>query len=116
MKNTKMLLKNYEFRNVLNKGKYYSGKNIEAFIKNNNKLNNFLGLAISTKIGKAVTRNKIKRLLRENYRKLEPELKTGISIVFLWKKNADIKNATYSNIKDDMNYIFNKSNSKIKEI
>ena len=27
------LKKNYEFKNVLSKGKYYSGKNIEVFIK-----------------------------------------------------------------------------------
>lgn len=44
MKNTEKLKKNYEFRFVLRKGKYYSGKYIEAFaIKNNlniNKLRN----------------------------------------------------------------------------
>ena len=35
MKKTKMLKKNYEFKNVLSKGKYYSGKYIEAFIREN---------------------------------------------------------------------------------
>ena len=29
------LKKNYEFRKVLSKGKYFSGRNIEAFIKEN---------------------------------------------------------------------------------
>lgn len=33
MKKTEMLKKNYEFKYILNKGKYYSGENIEAFIK-----------------------------------------------------------------------------------
>ena len=33
MKKTKMLKKNYEFKYVLSKGKYFSGKYIEAFIK-----------------------------------------------------------------------------------
>ena len=112
MKKTKMLKKNYEFRNVLTKGKYYSGKNIEAFIKDNNKNCNFLGLAISVKTAKAVKRNKIKRLIRENYKVLEPQIKNGKSIVFLWKKKADVKNATFYNIKNDMNSIFEKSNMK----
>lgn len=112
MKKTKMLKKNYEFRNVLTKGKYYSGKNIEAFIKDNNKNCNFLGLAISVKTAKAVKRNKIKRLIRENYKILEPQLKSGKSIVFLWKKKVDIQNATFDNIKSDMNNIFEKSNVK----
>ena len=109
MKKTKMLKKNYEFKNVLSKGKYYSGKNIEAFIKDNNKNYNFLGLAISVKTGKAVKRNKIKRLIRENYKILEPQIKNGKSIVFLWKKKVDIKNATFENIKSDMNNIFDKA-------
>ena len=107
-----MLKKNYEFKNVLSKGKYYSGKNIEAFIKENNKNYNFLGLAISTKTGKAVKRNKIKRLIRENYKILESQIKDGKSIVFLWKKKVDIKNATFENIKSDMNNIFEKANIK----
>ena len=50
MKNTKMLKKNYEFKNVLSGGKYYSGKYIESFIRKNNKKNNMLGIAISSKI------------------------------------------------------------------
>ena len=35
MKKTVMLKKNYEFRKVLSKGKYYSGEIIEAFILKN---------------------------------------------------------------------------------
>ena len=112
MKKTKMLKKNYEFKNVLSKGKYYSGKNIEVFIKDNNKDYNFLGLAISVKTGKAVKRNMIKRLIRENYKILEPQLRNGKSMVFLWKKKVDIKNATFQNIKIDMNDIFDKANVK----
>lgn len=113
MKKTKMLKKNYEFKNVLSKGKYYSGKNIEAFIKDNNKSFNFLGLAISVKTGKAVKRNKIKRLIRENYKILEPQIMNGKSIVFLWKKKVDAEKATFENIKEDMNNIFEKANIKV---
>ena len=111
-----MLKKNYEFRNILSKGKYYSGKNIEAFIKDNNKNCNFLGLAISVKTAKAVKRNRIKRLIRENYKLLEMNIKTGKSIVFLWKKNVDVKNANFKNIESDMKFIFDKSNILNKEI
>lgn len=114
MKKTIMLKKNYEFKYVLSKGKYYTGKNIEAFIKDNNKKINFLGLAISTKVGKAVRRNKIKRLIRESYRLLEQDIENGKSIVFLWKKNADVKNANFKNISEDINVIFDKANIKIK--
>ena len=114
MKKTKMLKKNYEFRKVLSKGKYYSGKNIEVYVLENTKKDcNFLGLAISVKTAKAVKRNMIKRLLRENYKILENNIINGVSIVFLWKKGIDTKNALFNNIKDDMNYIFDKANLKI---
>lgn len=53
MKTTKMLKKNYEFKQVLTKGKCYSGDYINAFIMKNNKTNNYLGLAISTKVRKS---------------------------------------------------------------
>lgn len=110
MKKTKMMKKNYEFKNTLSKGSYYGGKYLEAFIKINNKQKiNFLGIAISVKIAKAVKRNKIKRLIRESYRTQEETIKTGNQIVILWKKKVDIKKATYKNINQDIKTIFDKA-------
>lgn len=106
MEKTLKLKKNYEFRRVLTKGKYYSGKYIEVFAKPNNQQINYIGIAIGVKIAKAVKRNRIKRLIRENYRLLENKLKPGYNIVFLWKKKKNIKEATFSNIKIDMINIF----------
>ena len=116
MKKTKMLKKNYEFKNVLSKGKYYSGFCIEAFIRKNNLENeNLLGIAIGTKIAKATKRNYIKRLIRESYKNIESNISTGNSIVFLWKKKIDIKNANYRNIKRDIDKIFYKAGILIEE-
>ena len=106
MKNTKMLKKNYEFKKILTNGKHYKGRKIEAYIENNNENHNKLGLAIGVKRGKAHERNRIKRLLRENYYKQEENLETGKSIIFLSKKNEDLKNITYNDIKEDMEKIF----------
>ncbi len=104
-----MLKKNYEFRKVLSKGKYYSGRYIEAVIITNNKNKNFIGIAISTKAGKAVQRNRVKRLIRENYKNIEGSIKDGQNIVFLWKKNQNIKEVMYADIKEDINSIFDKA-------
>lgn len=109
MKKTKMLIKNYQFRNLFLKGKYYSGEYIESFIKTNNLNYNLLGIAIGVKLGKAVKRNKIKRLIRENYRLIEKDLKTGYSIIFLWKKKKNISYANFENIEKDIKYILNKA-------
>lgn len=110
MLKTITLKKNYEFKNVLTRGKYCSGKYIDIYIKKNNKKINRIGIAVSVKVAKANKRNRIKRLIRENYRLLEKDLNYGYEIVFLWKKRQDIKNATYYNIKNDIVKIFLENN------
>ena len=108
MKNTDTLKKNYEFKNIFNRGKYCSGKYIEVFYTRNNKKKNYIGIAISSKLADAVVRNRIKRLIRENYRLMEDSLSLGYNIVFLWKKKQDVSNASFYNIKDDFEKIFSK--------
>ena len=116
MRKTETLKKNYEYKRVLTKGNYLSGKYIECFyIKNKIKGKNFIGIAISSKIAKAVKRNYIKRIIRENYRFIENKIKTGKSFVFLLKKNNDITNVNYFNIKEDMDKIMKEMGMYINE-
>ena len=42
MLKTDTLKKNYEFKNVLTKGKYYNGNYIDIYIKKNNKKINYI--------------------------------------------------------------------------
>lgn len=109
MKKTKMLKKNYEFKNVLTKGKYYSGNCIEAFIKQNCNNMNFIGIAVSSKAGNAVKRNYVKRVIRAVYTELEEKIKRGYSIVFLWKKKIQIEKANYNDIFEDIEKIIEKA-------
>lgn len=102
MKKTTMLKKNYEFKYVLDKGKRYGGRYIYIYMKRNNLKENKLGIAVSSKITNSVNRNKIKRLIRENYRLIEDKLETGNSFVILWKKSRNVKEANFFNIKEDM--------------
>ena len=116
MKKTKTLKKNYEFKRILTKGKYLSGKYIECFYINNKvKNNNFIGIAVSSKMAKANKRNKIKRIIRENYKNIEQNIKTGKSIVFLWKKSRDVLDCTYCNVKKDMLKIMKEMDMLINE-
>lgn len=109
MVKTDTLKKNYEFKNVLKKGNYFPGKYIDIYIQKNRKSNNYIGIAISVKVAKATKRNRIKRLIRENYRLIENNIVDGYNIIFLWKKKIDIKEATYNNIEEDMLSIFQRA-------
>ena len=116
MKKTKMMKKNYEFKKVLSKGTYYSGKYIEAFIKKDKQeYVNFLGIAIGVKIAKAVKRNQIKRFIRESYRNLEMTINGGYDIVFLWKKKRKEEEAEFQKIQKDMKHIFEQAKIVIEE-
>lgn len=112
---TKMLKKNYEFRQVFAKKNYYSGKYLEMFVIDNKQNQNFLGIAVSRKSANSVKRNKIKRLIRENYRQIEPKIVLGKTYVILWKKKSKIEDIDYYNIKNDINLMFNKANL-LKEV
>lgn len=115
LKKTKILKKNYEFKQIFLNGKYYSGQFIEIFVVKKNQQYNKLGIAINKKSGNSVIRNKIKRLLRENYRLLESNIKTGYNLIILWKKNIEGGKATFYNIKEDILNVFEKARMLQKE-
>lgn len=116
MKRFNTLKKNYEFKRVLNNGKYYYGKYIQFFIIKNNTEKNRMGIAVSSKKVGAVERNRIKRLIRENYRVLvRDKLQKGYDFVFVWNKNRNTKKANYNNIKEDFENIFKRTGILIYE-
>ncbi len=65
-----------EFQHVYRNGKRYEGVFITAFVIENQELNHRLGVTASKKaVGKAVQRNRAKRLLRETFRSNETLLR-----------------------------------------
>ena len=116
MKRLNTLKKNYEFKRVLNNGQYYYGKYIQFFIIKNKKDINRMGIAVSSKIAGAVERNKIKRLIRENYRLLiRNNILKGYDFVFIWNKNKSPKEANYYEIKKDFENIFKRTGILVNE-
>ena len=109
MRKKKTLKKNYEFKNVLTKDKMYAGEQILIYISPNKLNENFIGIAISSKLCNAVKRNAIKRKIKENYRFFENQIKKGNNIVFLWNKRVDVSKLDFNTIKKDMENIFDKA-------
>src|SRR5829696_7285103 len=77
-----------EFQHVYRNGKRYEGVFITAFVIENQELNHRLGVTASRKaLGKAVQRNRAKRLLRETFRSNEALLH-GLGRNYDWVLNA----------------------------
>lgn len=109
MKNTVMIKKNYEFKRFFSRGKFFYGDTINMYIHKTKSSINKLGIAVSKKQGKAVNRNRLKRLIRENYKNFEDKIGVGNNIIILIGKNKDPKIINYYDIKRDFERIFNKA-------
>ena len=85
MKKTERLKKTMNLP-VFTEGQIFSGKVSGTVYPENNMEINRLGVSVSTKIGKSVTRNMVKRLIRESYRYYEPFITGGLDIVITARK------------------------------
>ena len=82
------LKKNYEFRRVYRKGKSGVSPLLAVYCCPNRRGRNRVGFTVSTKLGKAVTRNRVRRRMREIYRLSLPRLRQGYDIVFVARSRA----------------------------
>ena len=83
MKFTTSLRKNHEFRRLYSKGKSSASQCVVVYCRRNGRVENRLGITVSTKIGGAVQRNRVRRRLKEIYRLNERILRTGYDIVIV---------------------------------
>lgn len=108
MKKTVSIKSNREFVRVYKKGKFFAGKYIVLYVLQNGLKINRIGITASKKIGKSVKRNRIKRLIRENYRFIEDKVKVGYDLVFV-VRNSNLMPDFYK-IKKEVSYLLRKFN------
>jgi len=82
------LKKNWEFKRVYRKGRTVVSRNIVLYYCPNGKNINRIGFSISKKVGKSVVRNKIKRIYREAFYKIEVNLHKGYDFILIARKPA----------------------------
>jgi len=106
MEFTTSLTKNYEFKRLYNKGKSAATKHVVVYCMKNGKPENRIGITVSTKLGGAVQRNRVRRRLKEIYRLNEAALKTGYNIVVIARLAS--RSAGWGELESSVLHLFGK--------
>ena len=88
MRKTLSVTRNSLFRRLYAKGKTVSSFDIVVYTLPNRSGGNRLGITVSTKIGKAVVRNRIRRRIKEAYRTVENHIPNGLNMVIVARSAA----------------------------
>jgi ribonuclease P protein component len=101
-----VLTKNKEFQRVYSRGKYAASALLVIYVLQNNLSVTRLGITTSKKVGNAVKRNRLRRLIRENVRLLYDRLDKGFDVVVVARKFQD--NTTLDAVGRELKYLFHK--------
>ena len=88
MKITVSLKENHLFRRLYQKGKTAADGRLALYVRPNGRPGNRLGFTVSTKLGHAVVRNRVRRRLREIYRLHESQFRPGWDLVVVVRSRA----------------------------
>ena len=96
-----------DFSRLFKNGRSLGGKYVVFFYRKNGLPYNRRAFLASKKVGKSVQRNRARRLIRENYRFLEPELPLGYDVLFIARNT--IIGASCQEVGKSMNAVIKKS-------
>jgi ribonuclease P protein component len=103
------LQKNRAFQYVYRKGHSVACGNLVLLLAPGREKR--VGFSVSKKVGNAVTRNKVRRRLRECFRPLLGDVKTGLYVVIARPSAA---NAAFRDLDRDVHYLLRKQGAFLK--
>lgn len=74
---------NRDFRTAYYHGKVFVSPLLVLYVRKNREKKVRIGITTGKKVGKAVQRNRCRRIIREAYRRLYPQLSGGWDLVFV---------------------------------
>lgn len=89
MNKRQRIKKNSEFQKVFKDGKSFANRQFIVYrFKREGQTEFRLGLSVSKKVGNAVTRNRIKRYIRQSFLELKDELQSDLDYVVIARNQA----------------------------
>lgn len=110
--NTESLKKNEDFKKAYSRGKSVVTPYLVLYYRRNQEGFNRLGISVSKKVGNAVVRNRVKRLIREAFRLYPSELKKGYDLVII--SRVRMNQADYKTTEKYINQLLSKVRTEAK--
>lgn len=88
MNKSQRIKKNKEFQTVFKKGKSFANRQFIVYVLKNDQPDFRIGLSVSKKVGNAVTRNRIKRYIRQTFLELEQDVLPNADYVIIARQQA----------------------------
>ena len=82
-----------DFSSIYKRGKSIGERYIVLFYKRNGLSYNRIAFLASKKVGNSVERNRARRLMKENYRLLKDNIKSGYDLIFIARNTINDKKA-----------------------
>lgn len=92
-----ILRKNKNFQSLYFSGKSYANKYIVIYLLPTKEKSPKVGFAAGKRLGNAVVRNRVKRLLRETYRLNQQHIRTDLQLLLVGRKSIIGKKQTVVN-------------------
>ncbi|MDD4705765.1 MAG: ribonuclease P protein component [Bacilli bacterium] len=106
MKIDERIKKSIEFDNIIKQGDFQKNKYYVVYYNHKKEDNSRFGIAVGTKIGNAVIRNKLKRQTREIIKEIKIKFKKDQDYIIMIRK--DCLNLNYQQKKENLLSLINK--------
>ena len=97
---------NRDFRRLYNRGRSFASPLLVTYVIKNRSGDVRIGITTGKKVGKAVMRNRARRIIRESFRELSGSVNKGYDIVFVaraktpYVKSYDVLKSMKKELKD----------------
>ncbi len=98
MKKIEMIKSHKEFSEIIHTSKYIKNREFVIYIRRSKYTYAHFGIAVSKKLGNAVTRNKLKRRMRVIIDETKKSLPNNLDYIIIMKENT--KNISFQELKD----------------
>lgn len=108
--NKKQRIKKYdEFQHVFKNGQSFANRQFVVYVLKRPQPFPFrIGLSVSRKIGNAVTRNRVKRLIRATFLQLKEEIPNGYDIIIIARNPT--ANMNFHEVKSSLIHVLKRAN------